>query len=76
MAKELNFTDNAVAKSTLEDIILGGFTTGVRLERLKQGHTISNDIYKNRRDECLQLLIEYLIVHVIGSIIYIGVTPE
>ena len=74
--KALKFTDDSVAKSELVDIIFRIFTPGVGLDRMNQGQTISNEVYKNRRTNLLQILAKTLRIYNIESINDLGVTLE
>ena len=74
--KTLKFTDNSVAESELVDIIFRISTPGVGLERMNQGQTISNEVYKNRRTDLLQITTKALQIYGIDIINDLGVTPE
>ena len=74
--KALKFTDDSVAKSELVDIVFRIFTPGVGLDRMNQGQTISNEVYKNRRTNLLQIRAKTLRIYNIESINDLGVTPE
>ena len=74
--KSLKFTDNYVAKSELVDIISIISTPGVGLERMNQGQTISNEVYRNMRTYFLHILTKSLHIYDIESINDLGVTPE
>ena len=72
----LKFTDNSVAESELVEIIFRISTPGVGLERINQGQTISNEVYKKRRTDLLQITTKALQIYGIESINDLGVTPE
>ena len=74
--KDLKFTDNSVAESELVEIIFRVSTPGVGLERINQGQTISNEVYKKRRTDLLQITTKALQIYGIESINDLGVTPE
>ena len=73
--KALKFTDNSVAKSELVESISRISTPGVGLERMNQGQTISNEVYKNMRTYFLHILTKSLHIYDIESINDLGVTP-
>ena len=74
--KALNFTDNYVAKSELVEIVFRISNHGVGLERKNQGQNISNEVYKNRRTNLIQIPTKALQIYGIESINDLGVTPE
>ena len=74
--KDLNFTDNYVAKSELVQIVFRISTPVVGLDRMNQGQTISNEVYKNRRTYFVQILTKALHIYYIESINDVGSNPE
>ena len=74
--KDLNFTDNYVAKSELVQIVFRISTPVMGLDRMNQGQTISNEVYKTRRTYFLQILTKDLHIYYIESINDVGSNPE
>ena len=74
--KSLKFTDNSIVKSELVAIIFRISTPGLSLERMNQGQTISNEVYKNRRTNFLHILTKFLHIYDIESINDLSFTPE